>query len=266
MLYYWSSLEIHIHLTPILLHNFTTYNNAAFEKGTQSKLNAQRVEKLRSINFQFKGPSRRGRSTSNMTNNDTPIAWEKRISQLENFKKGTGHLKVDHNYKHCSNLGAWAAEMSTVYKDWKSGAKQLSQDMIDKLDELEGIGFKFDVLPYYENNRNWEDHFAVLLNYRERWGNVRVPLKYKADLRLGKWVQSQRQEYKKAQEGKDSKLTDHKIQKLTEVGFDWRLEKLEGDDDDRSTASPGPVELSALEGDNEDSITTDNVNDSTTEV
>ena len=54
------------------------------------------------------------------------------------------------------------------------------------------MGFQFNCLPYYESNRSWEDHYEVLLKLKERNnGSARLPLKYKADLRLGKWVQSQ---------------------------------------------------------------------------
>ena len=50
-----------------------------------------------------------------------------------------------------------------------------------------------------------------------------MPLKYKADLRLGKWVQSQRQQYKLLREGKASKLTDERIEMLEAAGFEWTL-------------------------------------------
>eukprot|EP00581_Thalassiosira_minuscula_P011748 CAMPEP_0183719320 /NCGR_PEP_ID=MMETSP0737-20130205/12316_1 /TAXON_ID=385413 /ORGANISM="Thalassiosira miniscula, Strain CCMP1093" /LENGTH=780 /DNA_ID=CAMNT_0025949035 /DNA_START=82 /DNA_END=2424 /DNA_ORIENTATION=+ len=196
----------------------------AFEKGTHSKLNAERVEKLLAINFEFRGPKNRGRpSTSNLV--AVPkIAWEKRIQQLENFKADTGHLHIDHNYRHCSNLGGWAAEQSTMYRNWKEGTQHLSQDMIAKFDQLAAMGFEFNILPYYENNRSWEDHFAVLLKFKEQNnGSARVPLKYKADLRLGKWVQTQRQQYKLWQDEKKNKLTEDKVDRLNRVGFEWEV-------------------------------------------
>lgn len=136
----------------------------------------------------------------------------------------TGHLDVDHNYKHCSNLGGWASDTSTLYKDWKSGSQHLSEDMIAKFNQLTAIGFEFNVLPYYESNRSWDDHYAVLLKFKEgNNGSARVPLKYKADLRLGKWVQSQRQQYKILQEGRKSKLTTERFEKLQSAGFEWAL-------------------------------------------
>ena len=54
-------------------------------------------------------------------------------------------------------------------------------------------------------------------------GSAHVLLKYKADLQLGKWVQSQCQQYKLLQEEKASKLTNKRIEKLKATGFDWVL-------------------------------------------
>ena len=180
---------------------------------------------MRSIGFEFKGPSRRGRPTAaGNTNNHIPgIPFEKRIQQLESFKHDTGHLNIDHNYKHCSNLGGWAAEISTMYKQWKAGDQDVSPEMADRFNQLSAMGFQFNVMGYYECNRNWDDQYVMLTEYKNRYGNARVPLKYKADLRLGKWVQSQRQQYKLYSEGKKSKLDPVRVQKLEALGFDWQL-------------------------------------------
>eukprot|EP00584_Thalassiosira_punctigera_P012291 CAMPEP_0172560836 /NCGR_PEP_ID=MMETSP1067-20121228/90397_1 /TAXON_ID=265564 ORGANISM="Thalassiosira punctigera, Strain Tpunct2005C2" /NCGR_SAMPLE_ID=MMETSP1067 /ASSEMBLY_ACC=CAM_ASM_000444 /LENGTH=771 /DNA_ID=CAMNT_0013350723 /DNA_START=196 /DNA_END=2511 /DNA_ORIENTATION=+ len=196
----------------------------AFEKGTSSKLNAERVEKLKNINFQFKGPKSRGRPSASNGNLVPKLSWEKRLQQLESFRADTGHLDIDHNYKHCSNLGGWAAEVSTLYRNWKDGTQHLSEDMINKFHQLIALGFRFNVLPYYENNRNWDDHYEIFMRYKEEHGDsARVPLKYKADLRLGKWVQVQRQQYKNWNEGKKSKLTQERIEKLERAGFEWEV-------------------------------------------
>ena len=58
------------------------------------------------------------------------IPFEKRIQQLQAFKADTGTLDIDHNYKHCSNLGGWAVEITAQYAGWKSRATQPSQDNI----------------------------------------------------------------------------------------------------------------------------------------
>ncbi|KAL9178296.1 hypothetical protein ACHAXT_001724 [Thalassiosira profunda] len=193
----------------------------AYEKGTPSKLNDARVERLRGIDFVFQGPKSRGRPSLSHNAAVPQLPWERRVAQLEAFKGDVGHLGIDHNYRHCSNLGGWAAEMSALHREWKAGKQQLGEDMVRKFRQLSELGFRFDVLPFYENNRSWEDHYDVLVEFRKATGSARVPLKYKADLRLGKWVQNQRQQWKLLQEGKKSKLTPERVAKLEEAGFEW---------------------------------------------
>ena len=112
--------------------------------------------------------------------------------------------------------------MSTLHKEWKSGKQQLSEDMISKLDQLAKLGFPFNILPYYESNRGWETHYTLLRQYKDSdGGSTRVPLKYKADLRLGKWVAMQRAQYKLREAGRGSKLTKERIDLLNRINFEW---------------------------------------------
>ena len=99
---------------------------------------------------------------------------------------------IDHQYKHCDNLGGWAVEISTTYQNWKEGKEVVSPEMEEHFNELKALGFNFDINECYEVTRTWDDHYEMLVQYKEKNGNARVPLKWKADLRLGKWVQLQR--------------------------------------------------------------------------
>lgn len=83
-------------------------------------------------------------------------------------------------------------DMSTKYQDWKEGKLTVSSEMEAQFDELKSLGFNFDVTSCYETTRTWDDHYEKLVEYKAENGNARVPLKWKADLRLGKWVQLQR--------------------------------------------------------------------------
>jgi hypothetical protein len=69
------------------------------------------------------------------------------MQQLVAFQADTGHLDADHNYKHCSNLGGWAADITSQYASWKSGAMRPSGEMIAMFDQLTKLGFQFNCLP-----------------------------------------------------------------------------------------------------------------------
>jgi len=61
-----------------------------------------------------------------------------------------------------------------------------------------------------------------LLAYKDKYGNCHVPTKYKANTALGRWVSTQRAEYKKYQEGAaKTSMNAEKIRRLESIGFAW---------------------------------------------
>lgn len=61
-----------------------------------------------------------------------------------------------------------------------------------------------------------------LKEYKAEYGNCHVPTKYKENTALGRWVSTQRSEYKKFCEG-DTKtsMNAEKIRRLEGIGFAW---------------------------------------------
>jgi hypothetical protein len=53
------------------------------------------------------------------------------------------------------------------------------------------------------------------------FGHCVVPNKYSAKPKLGKWVSTQRTNYKLYQEGKPSAMTAERIRELESVEFKW---------------------------------------------
>ncbi|KAL7438389.1 hypothetical protein ACHAXH_007609, partial [Discostella pseudostelligera] len=190
----------------------TDYRN--LQRGIPSTiLTEERINQLINIGFEF--------STKPAQKAVPELDWNTRIQQLEAFQSEMGHLKVDPNYDKYSNIGGWAVEMSERYKSWQEGREYLSQDMVDKFNQLSAMGFGFDVFPSGRGNRSWEESFDLLLQYRQETGSTRVPHHYKADFRLGSWVAVQRKEYKLLMEGRPSRITQERIQRLESVGFEW---------------------------------------------
>ena len=130
-------------------------------------------------------------------------------------------MRVDPNYDKYANLGGWAVSVSEQHRNWQEGREYLSPDMIEKFNQLSSMGFGFDVFRPRRGERSWDDSFGLLLQYRAETGSTRVPHHYKADFRLGSWVSVQRKEHKLLMEGKPSKLTQERIDRLESVGFEW---------------------------------------------
>ncbi len=61
-----------------------------------------------------------------------------------------------------------------------------------------------------------------LVQYKARHGNCHVPTKYKTNTALGRWVSTQRSEYKKFSEGQTkTAMTEEKVRRLESIGFAW---------------------------------------------
>ena len=69
--------------------------------------------------------------------------------------------------------------------------------------------------------RAWNDRYDELDVYKAEHGNCLVPQHYPDNKALGKWVGNQRTQYRLRREGKHSFLTEERIKKLDEVGFEW---------------------------------------------
>lgn len=66
--------------------------------------------------------------------------------------------------------------------------------------------------------------YQELKEYKARNGDCNVPMR-KDQPRLGEWVGQQRKAYKLKKEGKQSAMTDERMEKLNKIGFTWLLRK-----------------------------------------
>ena len=67
----------------------------------------------------------------------------------------------------------------------------------------------------------WPEQFEALKAYKEAHGDCRVPRAYDENKKLARWVELQRYQYNNRQKGRPTKMTDDKLKKLEEVGFDF---------------------------------------------
>jgi hypothetical protein len=74
-----------------------------------------------------------------------------------------------------------------------------------------------------ETNGSWDNWLKELKDYKEKHGDIDVPLKYKPNLALGAFVNRQRTEYRKLKQGLQSSLNDQRINELNELGFKWAI-------------------------------------------
>ena len=72
-------------------------------------------------------------------------------------------------------------------------------------------------------NWTWEERFSDLVKFKAEYGHCDVPVSEKSG--LGNWVRTQRRAYSQKEVGKSSSLTPEREEKLTSVGFRWRMNR-----------------------------------------
>jgi hypothetical protein len=81
---------------------------------------------------------------------------------------------------------------------------------------LKSIGFDWDgVRGGKVDNKRWMGMFETLVAYNEQHQNTMVPQQYEEDPKLGIWVFTQRNNYKK------DVLLPKRLVLLESIGFDW---------------------------------------------
>ena len=124
--------------------------------------------------------------------------WEARFKELLAYRSDHGDCDVPTSQgKH----GHWVSKQRKTYL-----AGSLAQDRIDRLDS---IGFKWTLK---DPNVPWETRFKELVQYKANQGDCNIPQKQG---QLGKWVDTQRTNYRKG------KLSQDRINCLVGIGFDW---------------------------------------------
>lgn len=160
---------------------------------------------------------------------------------------------------HPSKLGAWVETQRVLWnRDYNQGkdkspwpvdpatavaiTKRLSLERKEKLDAL---GFVWS-LRSKRIDDHWDEMFKQLVDYKNEHGDCLVPSRYEANLKLGKWVETQRYEYTKLQRsayssdndeavvaappGSNSglrptnpRLTPERLRRLESIGFEWKV-------------------------------------------
>ena len=94
----------------------------------------------------------------------------------------------------------------------------------ERIRELESIGFDWETTKT-DRASIWSVRFQQLRKYKVKTGHCLVPYQYSANPKLGRWVSTQRCNYKLHQEGKPSSMTEERIRALEDprIGFKWKL-------------------------------------------
>ena len=130
--------------------------------------------------------------------------WNKMYTRLQKYNEKHQSTNVPKKFDKDPRLANWVSHQRQFYSK-NSLAK-------DRINRLNSIGFVWSF-----KKPLWNEMYDRLVDYNEEKKSTCVPLVYPADLQLGRWVSTQRKNYKT----KNPALTIDRISKLNSIGFVW---------------------------------------------
>lgn len=135
--------------------------------------------------------------------------FEQNFTAALKYYKAHENLNVPVKYvdENGIRLGLWLNRLRSYRK---AGKTALTEDQIRRLDEL---GMVWGSLC----DRAWENAFVAAKHYREQYGDLNVPTRYRTEdgYNLGVWLRTQRVNWK------NGKLPEERKKRLDAIGMNW---------------------------------------------
>jgi len=128
--------------------------------------------------------------------------WTDQFNKLAEFRTDNGHCNVASSCTWDPELGKWICNQRERHRKGL-----LSKRRVQRLKDL---GFQFD-----RYNDRWESRYCELIEFKEVHGHCNVPDSWPENLKLARWVMTQRQMYRKG------KLSQNRFRRLEAIGFIW---------------------------------------------
>ena len=136
--------------------------------------------------------------------------WECNFQAAQRYYKEHGSLEVPSRYLTLDgvNLGGWIQSVRRSYKNGRLDA--------EKIQRLETIGMLWNI-----EQTQWERQYQLAVLYYHEHGDLDIPSAYmtKEGVKLGRWLQRMRRDYKKGILEKD------RIERLEIIGVTWDMQE-----------------------------------------
>jgi hypothetical protein len=131
--------------------------------------------------------------------------WDIMFQRLIDYKKKYKSTNVPSSYELDPKLGYWVGKQRGHYKKEKLSIKYIKR--------LNSIGFVWEI----HERVPWEEMYQRLVAYRNHHNSTNVPERSEEYGKLGRWVKTQRQMYKKKEQ------SEKRIKRLESIGFVWDM-------------------------------------------
>lgn len=134
--------------------------------------------------------------------------WLELYEELKRYKEEHGDTVVPAKWKKDTALSRWVRRQRALKK------QQLLRP--DRVALLNAIDFQWVLRPGTVQWAGlWDKRFEELKHYKEKYGDVNVPTRYKHNPTLAVWVRTQRSMRRRGI------LAPERIEKLNSIGFKW---------------------------------------------
>ena len=162
------------------------------QRRTKETMSEERTKRLNSIGFTWK-----------VREAYVSVPWEVRFQELVDYKRVYGNCNVPNGYQPNPPLGTW------VYHQ-----RERTSTMSDERKKrLNSIAFTWKMLER-PISVGWKVRFQQLVDYKRFHGDCNIPQKYKANQKLGYWVNTQRT-------NKET-MNEERRKRLNSIGFTWK--------------------------------------------
>jgi hypothetical protein len=149
------------------------------------------------------------------------MKWESNYQKLKNYKETNGNCNVPPSYPQDESLGRWVRRQRYELKH----AETTNHVVHYRRQKLQELGLILDQM-----QDSWMKYYQELIEFKKIYGHTMVsPYNHhsKRWTSLSLWVRNQRSQYIKHQKGitKGCFLTQDRIQKLQEIGFQWNVQE-----------------------------------------
>ena len=140
------------------------------------------------------------------------VNFAEKLKEMEEFRELHGHCDVPTFYAPNPSLSLWSAVQRHQYSLFMEGKPSSMTNA--RVEALEDLGFVL-----HEKNRQWEELYIALEDFRSEHGHCNVPLWNQRNPRLGHFVSFQRKQLELFRQGLPCRLSKTQANLLTKLGL-----------------------------------------------
>eukprot|EP00557_Chaetoceros_sp_GSL56_P007306 CAMPEP_0176491316 /NCGR_PEP_ID=MMETSP0200_2-20121128/8365_1 /TAXON_ID=947934 /ORGANISM="Chaetoceros sp., Strain GSL56" /LENGTH=932 /DNA_ID=CAMNT_0017888733 /DNA_START=77 /DNA_END=2875 /DNA_ORIENTATION=- len=175
------------------------------------------------------GEDETDRPPSSSSSSSTRTPWSAKIALLKKFKTEHSHCRVPQRSDAYPQLAQFTKKMRELYRLIQQGTYKGKILTPERIQELEELGFEWEVRKV--KNKTFDERIRDLNGFKEKYGHCNVPRVFEEDVSLGRWCHVMRCSYRQIKENQKPmyKLQPEEIQRLEEMGFQWRIRPRKSD-------------------------------------